>query len=354
MWIAGSHLKETTVAATVVADMFQYLEQRGVTSSEVARGIDAELKFPAAADYRIPGSTVERLFAFSQTRLDDSLVGLHMAEAYNPGTLDILGYVVLSCHTIGEVLSRFARYARLLNDGMRVEVVHESNSAYCRVEYDSSMDNYLVRDAQHAMDALWTGVARNLASLTAKPLVATEVWFRHAVPGGANRADIEREYVRILGAPVKFGAIEDRFILRASYLDEPILSANPALLQLFEQHADAALAKLDTHGTRAGQVIRLLAERMKGAVPTLGDVARELAMSERNLQRALRDDGTSFQKLVDELRCELAINHLANPSTSAGQVGFLLGFSEPSAFHRAFRRWTGKAPSEFRKVAAAS
>ena len=68
---------------------------------------------------------------------------------------------------------------------------------------------------------------------------------------------------------------------------------------------------------------------------------------------ALRNDGTSFQKLLDDVRRDLAISHLANPATSADQVGFLLGFSEPSAFHRAFRRWTGKAPSAFRTRAAA-
>ena len=95
-------------------------------------------------------------------------------------------------------------------------------------------------------------------------------------------------------------------------------------------------------------MLQYLAQRREGAVPPLREVARALAMSDRNLQRALRDDGTSFQKVLDEVRRDLAISHLANPATSAGQVGFLLGFSEPSAFHRAFRRWTGKTPSAYR------
>src|SRR5262249_23623687 len=96
------------------------------------------------------------------------------------------------------------------------------------------------------------------------------------------------------------------------------------------------------------RVAQVLADRIKGTVPPLSEVARELAMSDRNLQRALRDDGTSFQKLLDQVRRDLAVRHLSTPGTSATQVGFLLGFSEPSAFHRAFRRWTGKAPSAFR------
>jgi AraC-like DNA-binding protein len=171
-----------------------------------------------------------------------------------------------------------------------------------------------------------------------------EVWFRHRAPSAADK----KEYARLLGAPIKFGAKEDRFVVPIGHLDEPVRSANPALLQVFEQHADAVLARMEDNGSKSALVARVLAKNLKGAVPPLSEVAKELAMSDRNLQRALRNDGTTFQRLLDEVRRDLAISHLANPATSAGQVGFLLGFSEPSAFHRAFRRWTGKAPSAFR------
>ena len=143
-------------------------------------------------------------------------------------------------------------------------------------------------------------------------------------------------------------------MLPARHLEEPVRSANPALLRVFEQHAERVLSQIEQPESATYEVARVIAARLKGAAPPLRDVARELAMSERNLQRALRNDGTSFQKLLDEVRRDLAINHLANPATSAGQVGFLLGFSEPSAFQRAFRRWTGKAPGAFRATALAS
>jgi AraC-like DNA-binding protein len=110
------------------------------------------------------------------------------------------------------------------------------------------------------------------------------------------------------------------------------------------------LSRLANATPRSRQVAELLARNLKGTVPQLSEIARELAMSDRNLQRALRSDGTTFQRLLDQVRRDLAISHLANPSTSTGQVGFLLGFSEPSAFHRAFRRWTGKAPGAYRQA----
>jgi AraC-like DNA-binding protein len=326
--------------------MLQYLEQHGVSAADAARDAGIELRTPAGADDRIAGGRVERLWAIAALRTRDPLVGLHMAESYSPGALDILGYVVLSCRTIGEVLDRLARYAPLLNDGLRIAVVRDGATTYCRCSFVESMDNYLLRTPDHAIDTIWTGLARELRRLTAKPLLASEVWFRRKAPANTEL----REYDRVFDSRLKFGAKEDRFIIPSTHLDEQVLSANAALLRTFEQHAEAVLAATEHQGSKSHQVAKVLAERLKGAVPPLSEIARELAMSDRNLQRALRNDGTSFQKLLDQVRRDLAISHLSNPSTSAGQVGFLLGFSEPSAFHRAFRRWTGKAPSAFRSA----
>jgi len=344
------HLRETTVAATVVSDMLQYLEQHGVPAALAARECGVSLNALAVPDDRVPGGQVERLWSLAIQRTGDPLIGLHMTEAYGPGALDILGYVILSCKTIGEVLDRLSRYARILNDGMRITIEREGRVVNCRCTFVESMDNYLLRSPEQAVDTIWVGLARELRRLTATPLLAKEVWFKRKAPGAAEK----KEYHRVFGARLRFAAEEDRFVMPIAHLDARVLSANPALLRTFEQHADAVLSEMETHtnggGSKSHQVARVLAERLKGAVPPLSEIARELAMSDRNLQRALRNDGTSFQRLLDDVRRDLAIRHLANPSTSAGQVGFLLGFSEPSAFHRAFRRWTGKAPGEFREA----
>jgi AraC-like DNA-binding protein len=341
-------LKESSVAATVVADMLQYLEKKGLPAAVAAREAGITIRFPADADARVPGSQVERLWTVAMAHTGDPLVGLHMTEAYSPGTLDILGYVIFSCRTMGEVVERFARYAPLLNDGLRVDVVREPGSAYCRCTFVETMDNYLLRTPDQPVDTVWAAVARELGRLAAKPLRARAIHFRRKTPPPEQKAEFARIFE---GVPITFGAAEDRLYLPIEHLDEPVLSANPALLRAFEQHAEASLASLGDAGSKSNEVARALAKRIKGSVPPLGEIARELAMSDRNLQRALRNEGTSFQKVLDEVRRDLAVRHLSNPSTSTGQVGFLLGFSEPSAFHRAFRRWTGKAPSAFRPEA---
>jgi AraC-like DNA-binding protein len=340
-------VRESTVAATVVVDMLQYLERRGVPSAETVEVCNLTISIPPGPDQRVPGSLVERLWEFAAARTGDPLVGMHMAEAYSPGTLDILGYVILSCRTIGDVLDRLSRYVRVLNDGMRIDIARERGFVSCRCAFDETMDNYLLRAPLHAVDTVWVGLARELRRLAARPLLASEVHFRRSAPPAGER----QEYDRVFESKLTFGAPEDRFIMPIEYLTVPVLSANPALLQAFETHADAVVASLEKQGSKSHQVARVLAEKLKGSVPELGEIARELAMSDRNLQRALQSDGTSFKQLLDDVRRDLALRHLADPSTSAGQVALLLGFSEPSAFHRAFRRWTGQAPGEYRMQA---
>ncbi len=123
-----------------------------------------------------------------------------------------------------------------------------------------------------------------------------------------------------------------------------------ALLEVFEGDARRRMEQLEPRGGVSDRVLRLLGRRLRGEVPPLALVASELAMSERSIQRGLREEETSYRQLVDEVRKDLALQHLARLGTSATDVAFLLGFSEPSAFTRAFRRWTGSSPTQFRSA----
>jgi len=115
-------------------------------------------------------------------------------------------------------------------------------------------------------------------------------------------------------------------------------------LTTFDQHATATLAALDNRASLVGRVNQELVTQLKGEAPTITMVASALAMRARNLQRGLAAEGTTFQVLLDDARHELAVRHLPEPNATVAKVAWLVGFSEPSAFHRAFRRWTGHSP----------
>ncbi|MFN7985173.1 MAG: helix-turn-helix domain-containing protein, partial [Vicinamibacterales bacterium] len=243
-------------------------------------------------------------------------------------------------------LDCLARYAPLLNEGLHVESVADERQTVCRFSAVDAFDSFLHREPRQVMETLAAGAVVTLRRLATGPVEPARVIFRHAAPPSIA------EHLRILGPAVRFNQSEDAVIYDTHVLQTPFISADPTLLEVFEGDARRRLDALAERGGVSGRVLRLLGSRLRGAVPPLAEIASELAMSERSIQRSLSDEQTSYRQLVDDVRKNLAIEHLSRPGTSATDVAFLLGFSEPSAFTRAFRRWTGAAPSEFRAAGA--
>ena len=306
---------ECSIAASLLIDVIGYLERTGIPVANVITAL----------------------------QLDSSVLdqGLHTAENHNPGALNILGYVLLSCRSVDEALGRLAQYAALLNDGLLVQVT--KNGDRTRVQYKAIQvpGNYLVTSPRQAMEAMACGIVVTLRRLTTNANHPLAVSFQHSAPS------ILTEHLRIFGPAVSFDQPENFIEFHSAYLNTDLLSSNPQLLEMFEAQARRLFDQLDKRGPVSRRVLAQLARRIAGVTPSLKEVANELAMSERTVQRELRMDNTSFRQLVEDTRKEIAIQHLAQPGASATETAFLLGFSEPSAFTRAFRRWTGSVPTQF-------
>ena len=339
-------MREATLAASLVVDFLGFLERQGHSRLDVCRaaGIDPDIGEQPSA--RVPASCMERLWPLAVQLTGDPDVGLHSAESYNPGALGIVGYVVLSCRTAGEALDRLSRYASLLNEGLQVELVERVGLTTCRFRAVDGLDSFLHRDARQVMETLAAGIVVTLQRLVTAPFDPIEVTFRHRAPATVG------EHLRILGPAVRFEQAQDAVVYSGVALAASFMSSDPALLDVFDGDARRRLQELGARGGVSGRVLAVLGARLKGTVPALSEVASVLAMSERSIQRSLSEEQTSYRQLVDEVRKHLAIEHLSRSGTSATDVAFLLGFSEPSAFTRAFRRWTGTAPTGFRAAGA--
>jgi AraC-like DNA-binding protein len=188
---------------------------------------------------------------------------------------------------------------------------------------------------------------RQLTALPPAEPLALEVWFQHSAPRDRSIHD------EIFACPVRFDAPETRLVLSRAALERPVVGRDPALYQYLDRHA-LALAKTFPDATSlATRVRRELGSALSSGEPTQTEIARRLALSERTLQRHLKAEGHNFAELLDSVRKELARSYLRDAALSVSEVAFLLGYSEPSSFHRAFRRWEGEAPSEFRTRTAA-
>ena len=260
-------------------------------------------------------------------------IALAIADATPPGAFGIVEYVCRSAPTVGEALRQWVRYLNLLDDAVEVALGTEGDRAYLRVTRESEAP------APASHELCFALVAKQAKLLSAQPFRITAVELTHRGDSAMYRAWFD--------APVTFGAEHTQLVMPAAVLDAPLVSSDPALLQILTRAAEELAKRAPVPPTLAAQVGRVLAESLRSDEATIGHVAKRLGMTERSLQRRLKDEGVSFNTVREDVRKQLARRYL-DDKLAIAEISFLLGFSEPSAFFRAFKRWTGMTPLEAR------
>jgi AraC-like DNA-binding protein len=339
-------MKEATFSVYITRGIVQYAAQSGVDAEALCAAVGLEPDLLKMPDQRISGTLHHAVWKEAVQRTGDVNLGLHIGERFNLATFGIVGYVLVNCQTFEEVLQKLSFYTRLFSQGASIHFSVSEGLGFCDCDVVDHLKNYLLEAPRHAIESTFASILTATVALTGKPLRPHAVWFQYSPP-----ADVS-EHERIFQTNVHFSMPTNRLIFDANCLHWPVLSANSNLLSMFEQHAEAMLNALNQEDNYTRHVIQAIAQQLKGELPSIEAIARRLAISTRQLQRELKAEGTSFQQLLDQTRKELALRHLKNSDTPIHDVAFLLGFSEPSAFHRAFKRWTGQTPRAYRSLSS--
>jgi AraC-like DNA-binding protein len=334
------------VSAGIGALVVAIAAQRGVDTSALIAATGFEPKSASDADARIPLEMEHALWRTAAMLARDEAFGVHAAELVKPGMFDVLDYAVRTAPTLRQSLERLVRYNRLVHDAAVWALVPRGD--VLRVEHTFRVGG-IVQD-RHAAEFTLCSLVTIGSQLADVPLRPRAVGFRHPKSAGP---EAHAELTRLFG-------VEPQFLQPVNYveLDNAVVErenpkADPSLSRLVERHAEALLAaRPEPSLSTSERVQHVLATTLGEGEITLADVARKLKLSERSLQRRLSDEGATFDALLDRTRRDLALRYLADPKIAVAEVAFLLGYSEPSPFHRAFKRWTGKTPSEMRKHAA--
>lgn len=329
-----------TVVCELVQKVLVLATARGVPAHEIAASAGISAAELAERDRRVPLDKLLEVFDEIERRTGDPAFGLRVAEASRARPDNALALALASSPTLGEAFRRVARYTRIINDAAAIELAIAGDVV--RVQYRLERTGEPHRVGAQAALAMLCLLGRESLGATFR---ATRVAFRHPAPPTAALA----EYARIFEAPVSFGAPVDEMVVPLAVLDEPLSRADPALCAHLDRHLDALLERTRPADLHA-RVSRLLGDQLSGGAPDVEWVAGRLHMSSRSLQRRLRDAGTSFQDLLDRLRRDLALRYLAD-GLAVAEVAFLVGFTEASNFHRAFKRWTGMTPTQARRRA---
>ncbi|MCB1342233.1 MAG: AraC family transcriptional regulator ligand-binding domain-containing protein [Pseudooceanicola sp.] len=281
-------------------------------------------------------------FDFTQwvrdTQPDDLSVVAAYARTIQADELGVLGLAFKTAPTLRASLQRVERYFRILTDTAVYRLDETRDPAHFAIEIRTPPHSVLDLRNECAL----AGFARNMRNFVGEALVFDAITFRHPCRG--DPAD----YAALLGCPVRFEAERDAIVLGRAMLDLPNRLGDAAVNAFLTAHLERELGPLDDRSLRA-DLLRLLTPALSNGVPQAAAIARQLGMSERTLYRRLAEEGLTFRDVLVEAQLALAQELLRDGGTSIAEIAFLTGFAEQSTFSRAFKRWVGKAPAQFRQ-----
>lgn len=320
------------------------LVAQGIDWPEFARTLGLPSQPPPTGGQRLPSALLDRAFASALQTLPNPDFALAAAAHWHPSHLGALGYAWLSSPDLRSALNRLVRYAALLGNRSSIRLAGQDQRLTLR--FDSGRGDTAVG---HAMADFALSLLVSMCQHNHGPgLVPLEVTLRRPHPSQPER------WQRHYACPVRFGAAEDGFSLSAAVADAALATADPELVASLDATLTRQLAALVPTEPQASDWTRrckaALLQALTAGEPDETRIAAELALSPRSLQRRLAAEGSQFHTLVNETRHALAREYLSQPDKSLTEIAFLLGFSEPSAFSRAFRRWQGIAPSAYRQM----
>jgi len=292
-------------------------------------------------DTRLPVDYFTRLWQLLGQKLPGRVLALDWIAAFQPSDMGVIGYLLVQASDLGDMLDTFCRYWQLVNQGLDPKL--ERGPSTARVTFSPPAALLATQHAPEAMVATLVAMVRRLVDPQFVPL---------AVHLPHPRTERSPALEKFIGRSLEHGAPRVAVELPASLLERRIAGADPLLATYLRNQADEMLAHIDVASAVSHDAARRIAARLSTGEPDQGSIAKQMGMSERTLQRRLRDEGTTFNKLLEDARRTIAIGYLADSRLAAYEVSFLLGYAEPTTFFRAFKRWTGKTPQQYRASAA--
>lgn len=287
---------------------------------------------------RYPMAEWRQLLETAAQALHDPLLGLHLGQSISPSHIGVLGYTILACANLGEALLRLQRFYRLVYDAEPMQVQQQDDAISLEWGLDYGRPGELVDTT--AITAL-VQFARDITGQQASP---SYVSFINPAP-----ADIG-PYKAYFRCALAFDQPTTIVRFPVVFLASPLRQPDAGLLAILEQQATNLLQKLPAVDDYEQQVRRAIIRLARTAAPSIERVAEALHSSVRTLQRRLAERGLNFQDLLEDTRFRMAKEYLSDRRLQLSEVAQLLGYSEQSAFNRAFKRWSGSTPRAWRRA----
>jgi AraC-like DNA-binding protein len=327
-----------TVFAPSMVNLWKSIESYGIDPAPLFAAEDIKVKLPIDPCERLPYEKVDQLRAKAEKLCGDEAFGLRSASVYLPSQLGALGYAWQASLTLRKAFMRLERFVRVVNDKAQVHIEDRGDCMVVTLKVGVDSKCEFARD-----DGALALITRMCRLISGDNFRLQAVDFSHAAP-----KDI-KPYFEFFGCQLNFDQADNQLHIPLSFADETLVGANPELALLNDKVVTRRLARIDREDIVA-RVQATLVDLLPHGNMSDDAVADALHMSVRTMHRKLTEENNNFRTLLVEMRRDLAELYILDNSLTLTEISLLLGFSEPSSFSRAFKSWTGTAPSEARQA----
>jgi len=329
----------TTVGAGYAKGLLELAVSKGANREQLMARSGITAEDLADQDNRIPMPNYVALMRTAKGLTGDAALALHYGEAMDLSELSVVGLIARASETMIEAFAQLNRYGRLV---VEVEGVGSEDRFQMRKDAEGLWLVDTRRNANEFPELTESTFARMICGSRefgdgSRPFVKA-VRVTHPRPAHAA------EYDRILAAPVTFDASENAMLVDEVWQDFKVARASRYAFGIFSEHAEKLLAELENAKTVRGQVEAHAIPLLHTGELGIDLIAGRMGLSRQTLYRKLKAEGVTFETVMDDLRHRMALHYLDGQKVSVNETAYLVGFSEPSAFSRAFKRWTGYSP----------
>lgn len=334
----------SSVSSILVRALLDVSEAAGVSRETLLQGSSiAPVQLQDTAQ-RFELETFERLQIRALDLTRDEALGLHMAERASEAAFDLVAHLIAHAPTLRAAIDVCSQFERLLIDGAHLRLREHGVSATISLEFVRTSPRADRMLSEFALAAL----LRMLTAFGGRGTLPSAAHFEHSSP------PYRREYTRVFSGVERFGRALTGLDFDRTILDRPQLHQHPALSALLREHAQQQLAQVGQEPALIERLQEFLRSRGPAFIPDMQTAAKELGTSDRSLRRRLSEEGLSYRALVQSTIERAAKQLLLDPRRSLQETAHALGFADAAAFHRAFKRWTGITPLDFREGKAVS
>lgn len=327
-----------SVYAPAMVNLWRTIESYGIDPAALFEAEGIKVQLPIDPCLRLPYTKIDRLRAKAVKLCGDEAFGLRSADAYLPSQYGALGYAWHASLTLRKAFLRLERFVRILNEKATVEVKDRGGCMVVTLGMEFPTESGFSRD-----DGAFALITKMCRMVSGEHFRLHSVNFKHGEP-----YDI-KPYFEYFACQLNFDQAENQLLIPLSLADEMLAGANPELAVLNDQVVIRRLANIDREDIVA-RVQSAIVEQLPNGNVSDDSVADALYMSVRTMHRKLTEVNSNFRTLLVEMRRNLAELYILDNSLTLTEISLLLGFSEPSSFSRAFKNWTGTAPSEARQA----